>query len=149
VAGSSRRAGSVLVGLLITLAISTTAATQRSGAAWNSEVADQTAVKGVVSGFMEALNDADMELKLEGLRIQLYDGSAVVTFPLTGKTMFSRRALVLHREGGERLIVHMRGSGLPIQEQRWQPSLTATAWWTPAASSGRILVDGNDAADGI
>jgi uncharacterized protein (TIGR02246 family) len=166
VTGWSRRAGSVLVGLLITVATSTTAAPEHGEAARTPESADEAAVKGIVGDFMKALNDADiekfsglfapdataffplapilelldgreniikvftiffesvrkeakgpryMELKPEGLKIQLYDGTAVVTFHFTGKTMFSRRTLVLHREGGKWLIVHMHGSGLPLE----------------------------------
>jgi len=56
-----------------------------------------------------------MDLKPEGLKIQLYGATAVATFHFSGKTMFSRRTLVLHREGGRWLIVHMHASGLPLQ----------------------------------
>jgi hypothetical protein len=58
-----------------------------------------------------------MELKPEGLKIQLYGATAVATFHFTGKAMYSRRTLVLHREGEKWMIVHMHGSGLPIQER--------------------------------
>jgi uncharacterized protein (TIGR02246 family) len=162
----SRRAVSVLVGLLITVATSTAAPPEQGKAVRNPKAADEAAVKGVVSDFMEALNEADigkfsalfapdataffplapvlelldgrenivkvftiffesvrkeakgpryMELKPEGLRIQLYGATAVVTFHFTGKSMFSRRTLVLHHEGGKWLIVHMHGSGLPLE----------------------------------
>ena len=58
-----------------------------------------------------------MDLKPEGLKIQLYGTAAVATFHFSGRTMFSRRTLVLHRQAGKWLIVHMHGSGLPIQER--------------------------------
>ncbi len=56
-----------------------------------------------------------MDLKPEGLKVQLYGETAVATFHFSGKTMFSRRTLVLHREGGRWLVVHMHASGLPLQ----------------------------------
>jgi ketosteroid isomerase-like protein len=164
----SRRAASFIAGLSITLAVSTAAAPEPGRAARDPGSADESAVKGVVGDFVEALNTADiekfsallapdvtaffplapilelldgkqnvvkvftiffesvrkegggpryMDLKPEGLKIQLYGGTAVVTFHFTGKTMFSRRTLVFHREAGKWLIVHMHGSGLPLQEQ--------------------------------
>jgi hypothetical protein len=58
-----------------------------------------------------------MELKPEGLKIQLYGATAVATFHFIGKAMYSRRTLVLHRQGEKWMIVHMHGSGLPIQER--------------------------------
>ncbi len=58
-----------------------------------------------------------MELKPEGLKIQLYGDTALVTFHFTGRTMYSRRTLVLRHEAGKWMIVHMHASGLPIQER--------------------------------
>jgi uncharacterized protein (TIGR02246 family) len=57
-----------------------------------------------------------MELTPEDLKIQLFGDTAVATFHFSGRTMYSRRTLVLHRAGGKWLIVHMHGSGLPIKE---------------------------------
>ncbi|HQU34536.1 MAG TPA: nuclear transport factor 2 family protein, partial [Thermoanaerobaculaceae bacterium] len=48
-----------------------------------------------------------MNLVPKGQKVQLYGGTAVVTFHFEAPDLIARRTLVLTREGGKWLIVHM------------------------------------------
>jgi hypothetical protein len=58
-----------------------------------------------------------MNLVPTGLKVQLYGGTAVVTFHFEGPDLVARRTLVLRREGGKWLIVHMHASGLGVPKE--------------------------------
>ena len=58
-----------------------------------------------------------MNLVPQGQRVQLYGDTAVVTFHFEGPDLIARRTLVLRREGGNWLIVHMHASGLEVSKE--------------------------------
>jgi len=58
-----------------------------------------------------------MNLAAQDLRIQLHGGTAVATFHFKGPDQVSRRTLVLVREGGKWLIVHMHASGITVPKE--------------------------------
>ncbi len=58
-----------------------------------------------------------MNLVPEGQKVQLYGDTAVVTFHFEGPDLIARRTLVLRREGGNWLIVHMHASGLEVSKE--------------------------------
>ncbi len=58
-----------------------------------------------------------MNLVPQGQKVQLYGGTAVVTFHFEGPDLIARRTLVLQREGGKWLIVHMHASGLAVPKE--------------------------------
>jgi len=49
-----------------------------------------------------------------GARVQLAGSVAVVTFMLEDPTLFGRRTLVLQKEGGKWLIIHLHASGVAL-----------------------------------
>ncbi len=58
-----------------------------------------------------------MNLVPQGQKVQLYGDTAVVTFHFEGPDLIARRTLVLRREGGAWLIVHMHASGLEVPKE--------------------------------
>ena len=58
-----------------------------------------------------------MNLVPQGQKVQLYGDTAVVTFHFEGPDLIARRTLVLRREGGNWLIVHMHASGLEVSKE--------------------------------
>ncbi len=57
-----------------------------------------------------------MTLVPQDARIQLYGSAAIVSFHFQGPDLVSRRTLVLRKDGGKWLIVHMHASGIPVQK---------------------------------
>jgi len=57
-----------------------------------------------------------LSLLPQDARIQLYGSAAVVTFHFRGTELFSRRTLVLKKERGTWLIVHLHASGIAGQK---------------------------------
>jgi hypothetical protein len=57
-----------------------------------------------------------MNLVAQDVRIQRYGPLAVVTFHLKGPEMISRRSIVVHKQGGSWLIVHVHASNQPVQK---------------------------------
>jgi len=56
-----------------------------------------------------------MSLVPQDVAVQVYGGAAVVTFYFKGPEIVSRRTLVLRRDGGTWLIVHLHASNLSAQ----------------------------------
>ena len=58
-----------------------------------------------------------MNLIPQDLRIQVWGHTAVATFHFRGPDLISRRTLVLDREGGKWLIVHMHASNIAVSNE--------------------------------
>jgi uncharacterized protein (TIGR02246 family) len=58
-----------------------------------------------------------MNLVPQDLRIQIWGSTAVVTFHFRGPDLVSRRTLVLRRDAGKWLIVHMHASGIEVSRE--------------------------------
>ncbi len=58
-----------------------------------------------------------MSLVPEDLRIQVYGDAALATFHFKGPDLISRRTLVLARQGGKWLVVHMHASGIVVAKE--------------------------------
>ncbi|MBZ5587230.1 MAG: nuclear transport factor 2 family protein [Acidobacteriia bacterium] len=58
-----------------------------------------------------------MRLVPQDLRVQIYKDTAIATFHFKGPDLISRRTLVLEREGGKWLVVHMHASGIEVPRE--------------------------------
>lgn len=58
-----------------------------------------------------------MTLAPEDLRIQVLGDAALATFHFKGPDLISRRTIVLAREGGKWLVVHMHASGIVVPKE--------------------------------
>ncbi|HVN75466.1 MAG TPA: nuclear transport factor 2 family protein [Thermoanaerobaculaceae bacterium] len=58
-----------------------------------------------------------MNLSPEDLRIQMYGDTAVATFHFKGTDQISRRTVVLAREKGKWLVVHLHASGMVVPKE--------------------------------
>jgi len=83
---------------------------------------DKEQITKVFNVFFESIRKRNtgpqyMNLVPQDLRVQIYKDTAIATFHFKGPDLVSRRTLVLEREAGRWLIVHMHASGIEVPKE--------------------------------